>query len=208
CDWTEQTETKYFNLLSHLKQKLNRQTILSATIRLHQIKYRNRTGVPPVSRGALMFYNLNHPGTPGVKNAILDLDVGRQYLDHLQEYPLPLDVALPVYSWGVLFQGKNYLGLINNLTKKELQQDPNFLYNKQSDLFTAKQNTYILQTHIYKNDQLRIDEIPYQELIKTSKYLAKRLRTHKLTVTLFHLDAKLLGRFTDEELQNVFHAFD
>src|SRR5665213_722628 len=59
CDWTDATRTKYFKLLNFLHGKLTAEgKILSATIRLHQVKYADRTGVPPVDRGMLMFYNM------------------------------------------------------------------------------------------------------------------------------------------------------
>ena len=53
CDWSGQTRDKYFRFLEAIKTKFD-SIPLSATIRLHQIKYFKRTGVPPVSRGMLM----------------------------------------------------------------------------------------------------------------------------------------------------------
>src|SRR5207253_974111 len=63
CDWSEGTRAAYFTFLATLRD-LARPTgiTLSATIRLHQIKYRERTGVPPVDRGMLMFYNIGRIG--------------------------------------------------------------------------------------------------------------------------------------------------
>jgi len=59
CDWSGTTKEKYFRLLSFLRNKLAPQNInLSATIRLHQIKFFKKTGVPPVDKGMLMFYNV------------------------------------------------------------------------------------------------------------------------------------------------------
>ncbi len=45
---------------------------LSSTIRLHQIKYRERTGVPPVERGMLMFYNMGQFSADPEARAIFD----------------------------------------------------------------------------------------------------------------------------------------
>ena len=45
---------------------------MSATIRLHQVKYRADTGVPPVDRGMLMAYNLLPPDQAGERSSILD----------------------------------------------------------------------------------------------------------------------------------------
>ena len=46
CDWSDSSASNYFNLLKDLKAKLNK--TISATIRLHQIKYYYKTGIPPV----------------------------------------------------------------------------------------------------------------------------------------------------------------
>ena len=52
CDWTVSTRDKYFLLLRSFKQLSN--TNLSVTIRLHQVKYLAKSGVPPADRGLLM----------------------------------------------------------------------------------------------------------------------------------------------------------
>ncbi|MBM7623777.1 hypothetical protein [Sporohalobacter salinus] len=207
CDWTETTKTKYFKLLQFIDEKLEANTRLSATIRLHQVKYIERTGVPPVDRGALMFYNLNHPGKLDVKNSVLDLEVGKQYLNKLSSYPLELDIALPIYSWGVLFQEDNYMGLIKNLTEEQLSNNSAFSKVKENT-YLAEQNSYVQGTYVYKNDRIRVDESEYTELLNTAKYISKRLSTHKTNIMLFHLDENLLRRFEDEQLQKVFSTFN
>ena len=58
CDWSETTQRKYFKLIDKIRDYLPQIETLSATIRLHQVKYFNKTGVPPVDKGMLMFYNM------------------------------------------------------------------------------------------------------------------------------------------------------
>ena len=53
CDWTGSTWEPYFELLDRLGRHY--QTV-TATIRLHQLKYFSKTGVPPVKKGILMYY--------------------------------------------------------------------------------------------------------------------------------------------------------
>ena len=72
CDWTQITKNNFFYFLSYFKKQLaNRismttpdplrdlqtEPVVSATIRLHQLKFPEKTGVPPVDKGMLMFYN-------------------------------------------------------------------------------------------------------------------------------------------------------
>ncbi len=77
CDWTEGSKAAYFALLAAIRAGLPPGTALSATIRLHQVRYSARTGVPPVDRGMLMFYNLEAPSDFGVRNSILAFETGR-----------------------------------------------------------------------------------------------------------------------------------
>ncbi len=73
CDWTERTRNAYFQLLTALKREPFLQgKILSATIRLHQVKYVQRSGIPPADRGRVCFFLLDAPsGNPGDERAAL-----------------------------------------------------------------------------------------------------------------------------------------
>ena len=100
CDWSPSTEKKYFQLLTAIRQNID--VTLSATIRLHQVKFAEATGVPPVDKGMLMFYNMDEVGQLETQNSILDLEIAQQYLHNFNKYPIPLDVALPLFSWTCL----------------------------------------------------------------------------------------------------------
>ncbi len=52
CDWSETSRSKYFLLIQCLKKHFKSDgKIISSTIRLHQIKYSSKTGIPPVRQG-------------------------------------------------------------------------------------------------------------------------------------------------------------
>ncbi|HEX2684786.1 MAG TPA: hypothetical protein VHL77_12665, partial [Ferruginibacter sp.] len=76
CDWTERSKDKYFLFLKEYKD-LSKQTV-SCTIRLHQVKYPERTGVPPVDRGTLMYYNMGAINA-GPENSIYEKSVASKY---------------------------------------------------------------------------------------------------------------------------------
>ncbi|MFW6237779.1 MAG: hypothetical protein ACOC5A_00915 [Halanaerobiales bacterium] len=207
CDWTEGTRTKYFILLEQLREIMAEDQLLTATIRLHQVKYSERTGVPPVDRGVLMYYNLGRPGNPGEENSILNFEEGAQYLENLHKYELPLDIALPIYSWGALFQGNNFKGLINNLTREELEENPDIV-SVDGNTYRAEANTYVGETNIFRNERIRIEESKYGEVIRAAEYVAQRLDNEETNVILFHLDKNLLERFDDEKLNDIYDSFD
>ena len=127
CDWSGTTKEKYFRLLSFLRKNISKEKIkLSATIRLHQIKFYQQTGVPPVDKGMLMFYNVGEVTNISTKNSILDLEIAKQYLENVGKYPLQLDLALPIFSWGVLFRDGKMIKLISGLSEEDLRNTTRF----------------------------------------------------------------------------------
>jgi hypothetical protein len=88
CDWTESTKDLYFYFL---KRFANAGVPLSATIRLHQIKYKERTGIPPVHKGVLMYYNMGTIAAESA-NSIYDEGIAKKYTSYLKDYPLTLDL--------------------------------------------------------------------------------------------------------------------
>lgn len=98
CDWTEQSQDNYFRFIReyHALSGLP----LSSTIRLHQVKYSERAGIPPVDHGILMFYNMGNIDA-GNGNSVYDRAIAHRYTPSLRTYPLMLDVALPIFSCGL-----------------------------------------------------------------------------------------------------------
>lgn len=98
CDWTERSRDNYFRFIRqyHALSGLT----LSSTIRLHQIKYSDRIGIPPVDHGILVFYNMGNIDA-GTGNSIYDRAVAHRYTPSLRNYPLLLDLALPIFPMNV-----------------------------------------------------------------------------------------------------------
>ncbi len=106
CDWTSNTRVAFFQFLKVLRSKIPPATCLSATIRLHQYKFPDRTGVPPVDRGMLMCYNTGDVEASDAGNSIFEVESAKKYiLGSAKSYPLPLDLALAVFSWTLVYRG-------------------------------------------------------------------------------------------------------
>lgn len=204
CDWSGQTRDKYFQLLKAMRENLGASVKLSATIRLHQIKYPDQTGVPPVDRGMLMFYNMGDVEAWNEANSILNLDVAQQYLDRkTAQYPLPLDVALPMFSWGVLFREGKMIRLINNLTSNDLANDAR-LHATAPNCFEVLQSGYLNGYYLYAEDALRIETVTPETLSEAASLLKPYLpATASRTVAFYHLDSVLMARFEAPTLQSV-----
>ncbi len=155
CDWTPRTESRYFALLDRLKE-LEPGRILSATIRLHQLS--PKIGRPPVDRGILMLYGFENPADYKETNSIFDPERAKPYLRNLKDYPIPLDLALPVFSWGVVF----YQGRFRHLIREKADEIPQKLTRLDSPFskaqwFRADSNIWIGPDRIPAGSEIRLE---------------------------------------------------
>ncbi len=208
CDWTQSTRIKYFELLTLLNQFFEPQGItLSATIRLHQIKYAQKTGVPPVARGMLMYYNMGTVQKETTGNSILDNEIGAKYLDKLAPYPLPLDVALPLFQWGVLFRNNKMIKLLNQLTANELSDVQRFAKINKNHWEVIK-STYLNGVYLYKNDKIRLEKVDRATLTAAADLLQQQLKRDNRSIVFYHLDSTVIQQFKITELKEIIKKFE
>lgn len=207
CDWNNSTRPVYFSFLEQLTQKLaTRQCQLSTTIRLHQYKYPQRTGIPPVARGTLMLYNVGNLENWAESNSIFTDTAATAYAP-FPRYALPLDVVLPAFSWGVLFREGEMIRLLNELRAEDLQGDARF---KQlaHQRFRVQKSTYLNGHYLYAGDLLRIETCGHPELMAAARFAKRHLPGSGLHwVALYHLHHRLTKVFSNEELEKVFSVF-
>lgn len=159
CDWSNSTQSNYFKLLEDLKTKLNK--TLSATIRLHQIKYYTKTGVPNVDYGVLMYYNMSNITDINTKNSILDNDIAKKYHYNFENYKLKLKLALPLYSQAILFRENKALSIFEGVEKKDF--DSNFT-EISPNLYKVLNSTYFKGRYVYKDDVFRFEDVKKEDL--------------------------------------------
>src|SRR5690606_32452956 len=158
----------FFLFLKKIKERLPAGVRLSATIRLHQYKFPDKTGVPPVERGMLMFYNTGDIENPEAGNSIFQTDDARKYLVGAPEnYPLPLDLALPVFSWALVFRDGELWKIIPEMPDHELADTMRFeaIRNPQSvirnlpSIFRIRKGTFIAGHYLRPGDLLKVEAI-------------------------------------------------
>ncbi len=197
CDWTPTTKDAYFSMLKAIKKIFKKST--EATIRLHQIKFYKQTGVPPVDRGVLMYYNMSDFYSPDTKNYILDLDIAKQYHYGFDTYSLPLDLALPLYSQARVIRFSKVVGAIEGVDVKDID----------SQFRRIDKNTFmVVQTHyfkgklLYKGDTVRFDNVEFAQLMKATKELSKIMKKPE-KVIFYHFGSK----WSKEELDKIVEVF-
>ena len=156
CDWSLSTKQAYFSMLEAFKKEYPYQ--LSATIRLHQVKYREETGVPPVDYGVLMYYNMGRITATGA-NSIYDRSTALRYLGKLRAYPLPLDIALPMFAWGVHSADGQVLNLVGGLTHAQAQAISSLARTDDPDIYKVAEQTYYKGRVWQAGDLIKIEEV-------------------------------------------------
>lgn len=207
CDWTDSTREGFFGFVRALKIAAG--VPMSSTIRLHQVKYRERTGVPPVERGTLMFYNMGKFSADPDARMIFDAASAAKYLARVDDYPLPLDLALPIWSWAVHTRDEVVVGLMQSTDPAELPA-LDFLRADGPDRFVATRDAFLHGEMLREGDVLKIEVTGPAETQGAAAMIAPHLAPTPpgtpRTLTLFDLSERNLTRHGTDQLEAVFRA--
>ncbi|SKC66166.1 hypothetical protein SAMN05660236_2502 [Ohtaekwangia koreensis] len=195
CDWTLTSKETYFNFLERLKKVSNRK--LSATIRLHQVKFHMNTGIPPVDRGVLMYYNMGRISADSL-NSIYDPMIAKRYTGALKNYPLTLDIALPVFTWGMHIRNNKVIALLNKVDNAAFTNDIHFEMRAPS-FFEVKENVIKIGRYFEKGDRIKIESITPDELEGMAEDLSGYLREKPQEVIFYDLDNFNLKHYPNEK---------
>lgn len=207
CDWSGKSRENYFYFLDILKKKLKKEKKkLSVTIRLHQLKYPEKTGIPPADRGALMCYNVGDLQKWDTQNSILDKKITSTYLKTNMDYALPLDIALPVFRWGVLFRDGEMIKLLNQLDASNLS-DQNFYTQTSKNRYTIRESTYLNGHYVYPGDQIRLESGSSSTLKIVSEQLKSALPSQKRNLIFYHLDSLTVVNYPVSEIKEIQRIF-
>lgn len=195
CDWSLKTRASYFYFLSQFKTYN-----LSATIRLHQIKYFKTTGVPPVNSGVLMFYNMSDFLDIKTKNYVLDLKVAKKYFYNFDIYPLSLDIALPIYSMATIIRDGVVIGMIDTVKSHMIDDKFKDIGN---NTYLSKKTHYFQKQLLYEGDILRVDEVEKSDLQKSIKLLKKYLKQKPKRVIFYRLGSEYDMKFLESLVKKI-----
>ncbi len=191
CDWTVQTKDKYFSFLRAIHEQSHQP--ISATIRLHQVKYPDQTGIPPVDHGILMFYNMGDINA-GAGRSIYEKAVAHRYTPSLRTYPLPLDLALPIFSWGLQIRDGKVIQLLDKITQTRFENDSNFAPVAKGR-FNAAQSCFKDGFYFQQGDQVKIESVSENDL----KEIISEVHQHSTRQTgqliFFDLDSQNLQQY-------------
>lgn len=203
CDWTLKSKDQYLKFVECFK-KLSKKK-LSATIRLHQVKYFEKTKIPNVDSGVLMFYNMGNIA-PDSLNSIYSRKISEHYLKSLKKYPLHLDFALPIYSWAIHIRNQKVLGLRSKLNVSELKKDKNF-EQISAIFFKIRQSNYKNGVFYEENDLLKIEAISSQDLVEMARDLDENSIQKPNEIIFYDLDEFNINNYEKNIFEQVISCF-
>jgi hypothetical protein len=203
CDWTASIKDKYFYFLEEMGKAFDG-SLISCTVRLYQYKYPDLSGVPPVDKGLLMYYNMGDFRDYHERNSILNNKLGKQYLGG-GKYPLEMDIALPNFSWGLLFRQGEFQQIYSDFTQSQLN-DQNLFTKFGSNKYIFNHDTVINDTYFRYGDELRYESCSKEELETAVELLKEELNTETIRVLIYDLQDETKEEY--EKLDAVFDAFN
>ena len=184
CDWTENTKDNYFLFLRRYKAMSGLK--ISATIRLHQVKYPERTGIPPVDYGVLMYYNMGEINA-GENSSIYEKSIAEKYNAFIKNYPLRLDAALPIFSWSQLVSEGKVMKLLNKMNFMDFENDSNFTTLKKG-WFSVKHSCFHEGYYFKETDQVKIEQVSEKDLMDIIEQLNKHASKPIQRLIFYDLD--------------------
>lgn len=197
CDWSEKSQGNYFYFLRKVK-KLSKKKI-SCTLRLYPYKFHERMGTPPVDRATLMCYNLLNPIKNPRKNSILDIDEMSKYLDTDVDYAVPLDLALPVYSWMQCYDRDRFKGVIHG----PVEQYSELMTHDRGLWYSMKVDTVISNIYVRKGDRIKMERVSSKDLSKAVDIIKESgVLKDEAVFSYFHLTSQELKFYSYEKLNS------
>jgi len=203
-DWTPTTKEKYFRFVQYIKSNGPFEKI-STTIRLHQYKYSQKTGVPPADEGVLMCYNTGKITDWATENSIATPEEINKYLQKSKHYPLELGVALPIFSWTVIFRDSSFYKIVSD-ADLSWQQDTIHYRQTADNRYVVKAGTFLKGHYLYEGDLLRYEMVKPTDLLTSSTFLSAKQSYSE--VLFYHLDEDNLAHYKLGELNKVIKTLE
>lgn len=173
CDWTNSTQGAFYKLCKEVKHRVG-ERLVSSTIRLHQLT----SDAPPVDYGVLMVYNTDRFDDFKTSNSILNVNTVRAYLKKRPLVRIPLDIALPIFQWDIVFRDETFVRI-----SKSHGRD------------------------VTKGETVRHEQVDIKDILKTQQLLHEylNLEHNGYSTILYHLDSTNIKNYSYEDIKSVYN---
>jgi hypothetical protein len=207
CDWSEQTKDSYFAFLKEVRKISGEKIKLSSTVRLHQVKYKERTGVPPVDEAMIMFYNIGNVKNDNSKNSIFNVSDADRYVSYLKSYPLDHSISLPIFGWIAQYREGKLIQLHAKENKIDLTDSLKFTLKK-ANHYSVLSSHLVNGFYLKEGDVLKKEQMDPNELTNAAQKISVNCNAHFNRIVFFDLDEYNLNTFSNEQLEETMSVFN
>lgn len=204
CDWTATTKSRFFRLTRIMNDSLD--VPLMATIRLHQFAHPGKTGVPPADRGMLMVYNVGKVNAPGAANSIFNKEETEPYFRRSKPYPLPLDIALPAFSWGAHFRKGHFMGILQEAQIDEAAARGMLTGSFTGTMQVTKENNDRLP-ELHLGDEIRMERMTADAINQVAQLARGAVNSDTTAVVFFELGTRAFRCLAPSFVDSVYLEF-
>jgi hypothetical protein len=149
-----------------------------------------------------MYYATSNPLDVQDENSILENTIANNYIKDLNDYPLNLDIALPIYSWAIVQNQVGEKRLINGIRKQQLS-DSTLYQSITPDFYLVKKDHYLNGNYLYEDFTLKVEEISNQDLLLAKKNISEKTKNKELNTIFFQLDSSNLIHYSISDLKTI-----
>ena len=196
CDWSVRSKSNYFRYIEAIKKRIAPAEV-SVTIRLHQVKYAGKTGIPPVRKGVLMYYNMGRIAADS-RSSIYDKETAEKYVTSLKTYPIRLNVALPVFTWGIQIRDGKVIALLNKTDEKTFLNDSHFEITTRP-FIEVREDAIKSGYYFKKGDRIKIESVSPDQLEEIATELSEAIIQKPDEIIFYDLDNFNLKNYRHEK---------
>jgi hypothetical protein len=117
-------------------------------------------------------------------------------------------LALPTWSWGVVFREGRWWQLIQPLDGLQLKDTALFQrISGTASWFAVKKGTFLHGHYLYPGDRIRVEHADIQALKQTADWFRKQLRTPPSAIAFYHLHLEQTQKYPIDTLRDILDHF-
>ena len=128
-------------------------------------------------------------------------------MGHLAHYSLPLDVALPTFSWAIHIRGGHVIQIYAKLGLKELSNTTHFKPLR-ADVYLAIKSFFLQGIYIKSGDIFKFEDIKPADLNQAADQLTAYLvPLNNRSILFYELSSNNIAAFGEEDIRKVSDRF-
>ncbi|MBL8993965.1 MAG: hypothetical protein JNM63_11535, partial [Spirochaetia bacterium] len=135
------------------------------------------------------------------RDAILDTAEAKEYLGTIREYPIPLGVALPLFSWGAVYQGKIFRGLMRDFRDDRAPRSS--LKKVNESMRIVKKSFDWEEINLMPGNEIRIDSGSAKKSDQVMEYLNLK-NLSPTEIALFCLGSYEMSKTDEKTLESLY----